>query len=185
MKALTTMAAVLALAAAVPAAAQLAPNSDAPLDVTADELEVVNNQCTSIWRGSAEALQDTARLRANVLTAKFATKPGSGSAAPGGGGNCGDLVGMEAQGSVYYVTPDQRVRSDRAVYDASAETITMTGDVIAVQGQNVLRGTKMVFNTRTGQGQMQGQSTGRNKSGRVRGVFYPQKRAEAGAAQPR
>ena len=185
MKALTTMAAVLALAAAVPAAAQLAPNSDAPLDVTADELEVVNNQCISIWRGSAEALQDTARLRANVLTAKFATKPGSGSAAPGGSGNCGDLVGMEAQGSVYYVTPDQRVRSDRAVYDASAETITMTGDVIAVQGQNVLRGTKMVFNTRTGQGQMQGQSTGRNKSGRVRGVFYPQKRAEAGAAPPR
>jgi lipopolysaccharide export system protein LptA len=186
MKSFSTMAAMLALAAAAPAAAQLAPNSDAPLDVTADELEVVNNQCTSIWRGSAEALQDTARLRADVLTARFQSKPGSANAAAGGANNnCGDLIGMEARGSVYYVTPQQRVRADRAVYDASSETITMTGDVVAVQGQNVLRGTRMVFNTRTGQGQMQGQTTGRNKSGRVRGVFYPQRRADAGAAQPR
>ena len=86
---------------------------------------------------------------------------------------------MEASGSVYYVTPQQRVRGDAATYDAGSETVTMTGDVIAVQGENVLRGTRMVFNTKTGEGRMVGNATGRNAQGRPRGVFYPSKKSEA------
>jgi lipopolysaccharide export system protein LptA len=157
MKLLSTItAAALALAAA-PAVAQLAQDTNAPVDITADELEVINTECVSIWRG-------------NALTARFRTKAG-GTA--GGTGDCGDLLRMEAQGQVYYATPQQRVRADNAVYEATGETLTMTGDVVAVQGQNVLRGTRMVINTRTGQGTMQGAATGRNKTGRVRGVFYP------------
>jgi lipopolysaccharide export system protein LptA len=180
----TITAALLALAAAQPAAAQLAQKSDAPIDITADELEVQNAECTSIWRGNAEALQDNARLRANVLTARFRPKPKAPGATATSSSACGDLLGMEAQGSVYYVTPQQRVRGDNAVYDAANETITMTGDVVAAQGQNVLRGQKMVINTRTGQGQMQGAATGRNKTGRVRGVFYPNQQTGP-AGQPK
>ncbi|MEO8113476.1 MAG: hypothetical protein ABI655_03775, partial [Phenylobacterium sp.] len=68
MKSLPTITAIfLALLAAEPAAAQLAPSSHAPLDIAADELEVSNAQCIATWRGNAEALQDTARLRADVL----------------------------------------------------------------------------------------------------------------------
>ena len=176
---LTPIAAVLALAAAAPVAAQTAQaaqTSNSPLDIEADELEVQNSQCISIWRGSAEALQDTSRLRADVLTAHFQPKAGGPQPAGGGSGNCGDLISLEAKGAVYYVRgAEQRVRGDAAFYDATKDTITMTGDVIAVQGQNVLRGTRMVINNKTGEGQMQGQNTGRNKSGRVRGVFYPNK----------
>ena len=174
MKALVSVSILAAsLLAGGPSLAQgLGANSDAPVDITADELEVQNNLCISIWRGSAEALQDKARLRADVLTAQFQTKGGQPAAS--GGSNCGDLLSLEAKGNVYYVSSDSnRARGDAAFYDVSKDSITMTGDVIAVQGQNVLRGAKMVFNTKTGEGQMQGQSTGRNKSGRVRGVFYP------------
>lgn len=182
LKSLSVITTVAAAALAGPAAAQLAANSSAPVDITADELEVTNNACTSIWRGNAEALQDTARLRAEVLTATF---QGKGGLAPGGGASgCGDLIRLEAKGSVYYVTPQQKVHGDYAVYDASADTITVTGDVVAVQGQNVLRGNRMVFNTRTGQGQMQGAATGRNSAGRPRGVFYP-KQSTASSSRPR
>ncbi|WP_334161469.1 LptA/OstA family protein [Phenylobacterium sp.] len=169
MKLLSTITAAALALAAVPAVAQLAQDTSAPVDITADELEVINTECVSIWRGSAEALQADARLRANVLTARFQTR----GATTAGAGDCGDLVRMEAQGQVYYATPQQRVRADNAVYEATGETLTMTGDVVAVQGQNVLRGTRMVINTRTGQGTMQGAATGRNQTGRVRGVFYP------------
>jgi lipopolysaccharide export system protein LptA len=187
MKSLTgiTFAAAVLLAAQ-PAAAQLAANSDAPVDITADELEVVQGQCASIWKGSAEALQDTARLRADILRAFFVPKPKGSTPAPAAGASnsaCGDLLRMEAEGSVYYVTPDQRVRSNRAVYEANTDTITMTGDVVAVQGQNVLRGDKMVFNTKSGQGQMLG--GGKGGKSRPRGVFYPkQDDANAAAAKP-
>ena len=173
MKSLTGITFVAAaLLAAQPAAAQLAANSNAPVDITADELEVVQGQCSSVWKGSAEALQDTSRLRADVLRAFFVPKPKSSAPAPAGAASssaCGDLLRMEAEGSVYYVTPDQRVRSNRAVYEANTDTITMTGDVVAVQGQNVLRGDRMVFNTKSGQGQVMG--GGKGGKSRPRGVF--------------
>jgi len=167
--------AAAALLAAGPSAAQLAASSDAPWDVTADELEVVQSQCVSIWKGSAEALQDTTRLRADVLRAYFVPKAkaaGAPAAAPGGASSaCGDLLRMEAEGSVYYVTPDQRAHSRSATYDATNDIVTMIGDVVAVQGQNVLQGDRMVFNNKTGQGQMLG--GGKGGKSRPRGVFYP------------
>src|SRR6476620_7500854 len=102
MKSLTgTLFAVAALLAAQPAAAQLAANSDAPVDITADELEVVQGQCVSIWKGSAEALQDTSRLRADVLRAFFVPKPKAAApatAAASTGSACGELLRMEAEG---------------------------------------------------------------------------------------
>ncbi len=177
MKSLTgiTFAAAFLLAAG-PAGAQLATSSDAPWDVTADELEVVQSTCVSIWKGSAEALQETTRLRADVLRAYFVPKPkaaGAPAAAPGAAKSaCGDLLRMEAEGSVYYVTPDQRVHARSATYDATNDTVTMIGDVVAVQGQNVLQGDRMVFNNKTGEGQMMG--GGKGGKNRPRGVFYPQ-----------
>jgi lipopolysaccharide export system protein LptA len=42
-----------------------------------------------------------------------------------------------------------------------------------VQGKSVVRGDRMVINTGTGQASMTSSTTGRNKAGRVRGVFYP------------
>ena len=178
---LTVLAA--ALVSGAPAFAQgLAPSSDGPVDITADELEVQNKECISIWRGKAEALQGTSRLRADVLKAYMRPKGGSGGAM--GTGACGDLLKMEAQGSVYYVTPQQRVRGDAATYDAQNDTVVVTGDVIAAQGQNVLRGTRMVFNTKTGEGRMVGNATGRNQPARPRGVFYPDKKTDQPQAQP-
>lgn len=173
---------MLAVCSGAPAAAQIAQNSDAPVDLTADELEVVNAQCLAIWRGSAEALQDNARLRADVL--RIYNKVGAarqGSTGP----SCGGIDRMEAEGSVYYVTPQQRVRGDAAVYNAVGETIVVTGDVVAAQGKNVLRGRRMVIHVKTGEAQMQTDVKGRNKPGRVRGVFYPKDEPAAKSAPAR
>jgi len=172
--------ALLALTALVPsgAAAQLAPNSDAPVDIASDQFELTNSTCATIWTGSAEALQGTTRLRGDVLkTFQKVKTPG----ATGSDAKCGELERLEAQGSVYYVTPQQRARGDNAVYVASTETITMTGNVVVVQGQNVMKGERFVINTRTGQASAQGTGKGRNSQGRVRAVFYP----DQPAPQPR
>ena len=174
------------LFAGTPALAQIAPSSNAPVDVTADELEVQNSQCLAIWRGSAEALQEQSRLRANVLNIYNKQRAGgSRQTGPnlGGGGNCGTLDRMEADGNVYYVTPTQVIKGDHAVYLADSRTITVTGDVVATQGKNVLTGARLVVNTDTGQATMVSSVQGRGKSGRVRGVFYPNQ-GSAPAARP-
>jgi lipopolysaccharide export system protein LptA len=173
--------AVCALAA--PAAAQIARgDTDAPIDLTADELEVVNAQCLAIWRGSAEALQADSRLRADVLRIYNAKGPAK---AGGSGPSCGQVDRIEAQGGVYYVTPNQRVRGDHAIYTKVDDNLVVTGDVVVIQGKNVLRGTRMTMNTRTGQAQMETGVSGRNKPGRVRGVFYPNEKQAANSAGTR
>jgi lipopolysaccharide export system protein LptA len=191
---LTTMTATLALGLATggPAAAQLSRDNKAPVDVAADAQDFTNSQCVNVWRGNVEALQADARLRTDLLKAYFqskASKPGSTN------NSCGDLLRMEAQGAVYYATPQQKVHGDNAVYEADSDTLTVTGDVVAVQGQNVIRGQRMVINTQTGEGHMVGVNTGRNQPNRVRGVFYPNqsdnpdsgaaKRPAPGAGKPR
>ncbi len=178
MKSLVTSSVLAAalLAGGAAHAQSLGPGSDGPMDITADELEVQNKACVSVWKGKAEALQGQARLRADVIRAFMQPRPGAAT----GTGACGDLIRIEAEGSVYYVTSkDQRVRGDAGVYEAGSETVTLTGDVVAVQGQNVLRGTRMVFNTKSGEGRMLGNSTGVNAKSRPRGVFYPSKKQES------
>jgi len=168
-------AATLAVLAAQPAAAQLAKQSKQPIDITSDEA-VVNADCTAVWSGSAEALQDTARLRANTLIAHLEMKKGrTGGAANGvGAAACGDMISLEAKGQVYYVSSDgRRVHGDNGFYDAATKVITITGDVTAVEGQNVMRGTKMVYNTDTGEGHVEGSGKGPGAKSRPRGVFYP------------
>jgi lipopolysaccharide export system protein LptA len=165
----------LASAAAAPACAQFAQNSSAPIRADADELKTENNGCIATYTGNVEVLQDTARLRTDLM--KVFAQPGGKSAKPtaaGGGGSCGALTRIEAHGSVYYVTPQQRVHGDDAVYDAASDTITVTGDVVAVQDRNVLKGTRMVINNQTGEGHMEGETKGRNQPGRVSTVIYPQ-----------
>ncbi|WP_430421808.1 LptA/OstA family protein [Phenylobacterium sp.] len=158
----------------------LGPSSDGPIDITADELEVQNKTCISTWRGKAEALQGDARLRADMLKAILEVKASAPGQSAGGTGACGEMVRMEATGNVYYVTAkNQRVRGDAGVYDVQAETVTLTGDVVAVQDENVLRGSRMVFNTATGEGRMVGGGAGANSKNRPRGVFYPSKKSES------
>jgi lipopolysaccharide export system protein LptA len=181
MKSLPVIAAALVLGAAAPAAAQFAQNSKAPIDTISDHFEHTGADCVSTWQGNVEAVQDNARLRADVLKlfSEKQTKAGSSNA------TCGNIVRAEADGSVYYVTPRQRVKGDKAVYVAADSTITITGDVVAVQDKNVMRGNRMVINTQTGDGQMEASQTGAGKPGRVRTVIYPNEsnKPQSGAPQ--
>ncbi len=104
-------------------------------------------------RGRAEVTQGQNRLRADAINGF-----GSGSR----------INRIEASGNVYFVTPSQTIRGDRAVYTVTNDEVVVTGDVILTQGQNVLTGGRLTYNTRTETARMEGAS-----GGRIRGVFYP------------
>jgi lipopolysaccharide export system protein LptA len=70
------------------------------------------------------------------------------------------------------VTQNETARSERMVYDAEPDTITLTGGVVVVQGKNVLRGDKMVIDRKTGRTSAVSDATGRNNPNRVRAVIY-------------
>jgi lipopolysaccharide export system protein LptA len=170
MRRLRRACAAVALAVACSAApAAMAQDVPELLDISADELEVENRSCIFTWRGKAEATRGQTRLVADVLRAHLRPKP----AAASGTAACGDILKIEAHGSVHYVTArGQRVRGDDGLYDPASGEITITGDVIAIDGQNVLRGARMTFNNDTGVGHVTGAPGG--PAVRPRGVFYPE-----------
>jgi lipopolysaccharide export system protein LptA len=145
-----------------------------PIDISADELEVIDAENRAIWKGNVEAVQGTNRMRAPSLNVVFAR---SGSAAPAAnpgapGAGWGAIQRMEAEGPVYYVTPQQNARGDRAVYEAATNSITMTGNVVLVQDKNVVQGDRLVIDTKTNHSTLTSTARGRGNT-RVRGVFYP------------
>lgn len=167
--------------------AQLETRSNSPIDITADQAEVVQSKCEAVWRGAAEALQDQSRLRADTITvysrhkAPSAAKPAA-QGVDAGQGDCGAADKIVADGHVYYVTPDRQARGDHAVYTQANDQIVMTGGVIVVQGQNVARGDKLIIDVASHQARMVSDVTGMGKAGRVRGVYFPEKQAPADGA---
>ncbi|MDP2117695.1 MAG: LptA/OstA family protein [Brevundimonas sp.] len=149
---LTIAAATLALLALPTLGdAQTRPSSsDQPISFGADAGEYVGNTVT--LRGRAELIQGDNRLRADTVTGLSQTGESR----------------IEASGNVYFVTPDQTIRGDRAVFTTANDTIVVTGDVILTQGQNVLTGSRLTYNTRTQSARIEA-----GGQGRIRGVFYP------------
>ncbi len=125
--------------------------ADAPVSYGADEIGYSATGLT--MKGRAELIQGDNRLRADAVEATTVNNA---------------LTRIEATGNIYYVTPNETIRADRAVYTTGNDIIVMTGDVILTQGQNVMTGGRLTYNVRTETAQMEA-----GASGRVQGVFYP------------
>ena len=172
---IAAIAAAAYLSLATGAAAQLDTRSNGPIDITADQLAVTQSKCVAVWKGSAEAIQEDARLRADTITV-YSRPKGIGD---NGQAACGGTDRVVAEGNVYYVTPQQHVRGDKAVYATAADEIVITGDVIVVQGNNVARGDRLTIKVSTKEATMDSNVIGAGKTGRVRGVFYPDQNGQA------
>ncbi len=140
------------------ALAQSARSGGGPVEVAAQDLTFDPASGVTILTGNASVTQDGAVLRAPRIRVTYLR---------GRGGATGDVDKVITEGETFYVTPTERIRGDRAVFDAPANTVQFTGNVTAIQGQNVLRGSLLTLNTKTRA------STMRGIDGRVRAVFFP------------
>jgi lipopolysaccharide export system protein LptA len=170
---------LIAACLAAPADAQLSAQAKGPIDITADQAEVVQSKCMAIWRGAAEAIQDSSRIRADSITVYSKVKAAHGANDPPACGSGAERI--VADGNVYYVTPDRNARGDHAVYTSADDQIVMTGSVIVVQGDNVARGDKLIIDVASHQARMLSDVTGAGKAGRVRGVYFPDQPPTAAA----
>lgn len=159
--------AMIAVLGAGSAQAQLSRASSGPVGIDAEAFEYRQDECLSIWRGRVEATQEQSRLRADQLNV-YGRKNGRSCS--------GDFDRMEASGEVFYVTPDLKVRGDKAVYLASADTITITGRVVVSAQGGVTETNRLVYNVSTGDAKMGDAAPGQ----RVKAVLYPSKKS----AQP-
>jgi lipopolysaccharide export system protein LptA len=140
------------------ALAQAARTGGGPVEVAAQDLSFDPASGVTILTGNASVTQDGAILRAPRIRVTYLR---------GANGANGNVDKVYTEGETFYVTPTERIRGDRAIFDAPANTVQFMGNVTAVQGQNVLRGSLLTLNTKTRA------STMRGLDGRVRAVFFP------------
>ena len=101
-----------------------------------------------------------------------------GAAGPKGAQN---IRRIEARGGVTVITKDQNASGDLGVYDLNAKTITLTGNVVVSQGQNVIHGERVVVDTVTGNARVEFNNQGGGATpSRVRALIQPSQGQNSG-----
>lgn len=175
---LLLLAAALLMPAA--AAAQQAPpnalqgfsqNRDQPVHIEAVTLEVRDKDKVATFFGNVHVIQGDTDMRCKSLVVYYDEDNSSGgmqSATPGPSGQQ-QIKRLEARGNVVVTQKDQTATGDAGNFDMKTNTVTLTGNVVMTQGQNVVRGERLVVDLTTGLSRVE---SGKSGQGRVQGLFY-------------
>lgn len=137
----------------------LGGESDDPIQIESDELEVRDQEGVAIFDGSVIVIQGASKLRAAKLIVHY---DGGGQAgqkleadsqpasdAPGEGGGQ-QISSLEAIGGVVVTSEDQTATGDKGTVDMKTNIMELIGNVTLTQGPNVVNGDKLVVNLDTG-----------------------------------
>ena len=169
MRALLLTAGLLGVAAAQSASGQGAGSAlkghdtDAPVDVAADRIEVQDRADRAIFTGSVEVRQGNLHLSTARLTVAYASAGGI------------EIERLEASGGVLLRSPSETARSQFAIYDLDRRLVTMIGGVTLTRGQSHVQGGRLVLDLDSGRAVMDGGGAGapgtQATGGRVTGRF--------------
>jgi lipopolysaccharide export system protein LptA len=101
----------------------------------------------------------------------------TGKSTLGGSKGAQNIRRIEARGGVTVLTKDQSASGDLGIYDLKTKTITLSGNVVVSQGQNVIHGERVVVDTETGNARVEsgGGAGASAPGGRVRALIQPGK----------
>ncbi len=118
-------------------------DTSAPVEVSADQLQVNQSDGTALYTGNVVIGQGEMRLAApRVLVVYSETN--------------NRIERLEASGGVTLVSGEEAAEAERADYDIDNGTVVMTGKVLLTQGQNALTSERMIVNLDDGTAQMTG-----------------------------
>src|SRR5258708_39832399 len=172
----TLVAATAALAQvkqAEPVSALKGHNSNAPVDVTADRIEVQDRSDRAIFAGNVHAVQ--AELTPDPPRLTVAYSGGQGTA-----NKNVQIHRLDAAGGVVVKSPTETAKGDFGIYDLDRKLITLIGNVQLNREQNQVNGSRLVIDLDSGRAVVDGGPPGVNQSGgRVPGHFtLPQRQQQ-------
>ncbi len=135
-------------------------NSNLPIEIAADNLEVLQERQQAIFRGNVDVAQGDMRLRADELVVYYRDRNNSAPqgqrpaqqqprpAAPvpsAGGPDMGAISRIEAKGKVFISSADEKAQGDYADYNVDKKLIVLQGNVVLTQKESVLRCAKVTM----------------------------------------
>jgi lipopolysaccharide export system protein LptA len=173
----------LGTAAAVTAARAQSMRHDTglPIEITADSLEVVQDQRVATFKGNVDAIQGDMVLSADELRVHYRD---DGDGAPAG---TGAIRRIEAEGNVFLSSPQETAQGTSGVYDVASNRVTIEGAVVLTRDDNVIRGERLEVDLVSGRSQIFAavpSTAGGTPPQRVRALFIPDdsSRSSAGPA---
>lgn len=144
---------------------------DKPIEIAADSLEVLQADKKAIFTGNVIATQGNINMKAARMLVFY--RDAAGASTTGGAASGQGIYKIEAQGEVFFASPQETAQGDSAVYNVDTDTIDLLGNVLLTREKNVLKGTRLNYNLATGRSVLVGGASA-GGSGRVRGLFLPQ-----------
>lgn len=123
---------------------------NAPVEVTADTLDVDQDNGQAVFQGNVVVGQGVMRLSAPRLLVVYKEE--------------GGIERLEATGGVVLASGEDAAEADRADYSIDEGVVVMTGNVLLTQGANALTAQRMTVDLVGGTAQM---------SGRVKTILNP------------
>lgn len=139
-------------------------NTSAPVDFSADHIEVQDRADRVVVAGNVQVDQAGLHLTAARLTVAYHNTNGV------------EIDRLDASGGVVLTRGDERASGNAAIYDLNRKIITLMGNVQLNQGTNRLSGSRLVIDLASGRTTVDGggvgpQGTSTTPSGRVSGTF--------------
>jgi lipopolysaccharide export system protein LptA len=146
-------------------------NTNAPVDVNADRIEVQDRADRAVFTGNVHAVQAEMTLDTPRLTVAYSNAQG-----PGGSPQ---IQRLDAAGGVVVKSPTESAKGDFGIYDLNRGLITLIGNVQLIQQQNQVNGARLVIDLNSGRAVVDGGPPGVNSSGgRVTGHFIVPQRQQ-------
>ena len=154
-------------------------NRDQPVHIESTTLVVRDKDKVATFSGDVKVVQGDTTMKCKSLVVFYeqdseaetkAAKTKTMQAAQPGPGGQQKIKRLEAHGDVVVLQKDQTATGELGTFDMKANTVTLSGGVMMTQGQNVLRGDRLIVDLTTGVSRVE---SGKNGQGRVQGLFLP------------
>ena len=143
-----------------PVSALKGHDSDAPVDVNADRIEVQDRADRAMFVGNVHVRQAELTLDTQRLTVAYSSNGGV------------QIRRLDAAGGVTVHSPSETAKGDFGIYDLDRKLITLIGNVQLNRDQNQVNGARLVIDLDSGRAVIDGGPPGVNQSGgRVSGHF--------------
>ncbi len=127
-----------------PTSALRGHNTNAPVDVAADRIEVQDRADRAIFAGNVVARQADLTLNAARVTVAYSNQRGI------------EIQRIDASGGVTVRSPSETARGQFAIYDLRNRLITLLGGVTLIRGDSRVQGGRLVLDLSSGRAVMDG-----------------------------
>jgi len=143
-----------------------AKDNKAPIDIEADELEIRQKENIAIFSGKVNVVRGKFRLQSSKLVVRY-------TAADKAKNSKREIEKLNATGGVIVTSDTQSATGDWATMDLKTNIIIMGDNVVITQGDNVIRGSKVMVDLNTGYSRI---LSDKKKGGRIRAIFKSKKK---------